>query len=131
MTKDDDFPTIPGYVPIKEAAKILGISNPRMYGYVRDKRITALKAGRTLMIPMNELENFKLNPPGRVRTKAADWRIYNIRSKLHWHGHSGAGATWTAGAADRKTQDDLQQATSYIPRFPPSFYLQKRYCLLQ
>ncbi len=82
MTKDDDFPTIPGYVSIKEAAKILGISNPRMYGYVREKRIPARKAGRTLMIPLDKLEHFKLNPPGRVRTKAADWRVYNSRSKL-------------------------------------------------
>jgi excisionase family DNA binding protein len=63
MTKDDDFPAIPGYVPIKEAAKLLGISNPRMYGYVREKRIPARKAGRTLMIPLEELEHFKLNPP--------------------------------------------------------------------
>jgi excisionase family DNA binding protein len=47
MTKDDDFPAIPGCVPIKEAAKLLGISNPRMYGYVREKRIPARKAGRT------------------------------------------------------------------------------------
>lgn len=82
MTRDDDFPAIPGYVPIKEAAKLLGISDPRMYGYVRDKRIPALKAGRTLMIPTEEIDRFKLNPPGRVRTKAPDWRVYNRRSKL-------------------------------------------------
>ena len=82
MTRDDDFPDIPGYVPIKEAARLLGISDPRMYGYVRDKRIPALKAGRTLMIPTEEIERFKLNPPGRVRTKAPDWRVYNPRSKL-------------------------------------------------
>jgi excisionase family DNA binding protein len=82
MTRDDDFPEIPGYVPIKEAAKLLGISNPRMYGYVRDKRIPALKAGRTLMIPTEEIVRFRLNPPGRVRTKAPDWRVYNPRSKL-------------------------------------------------
>ncbi len=82
MTRDDDFPDIPGYVPIKEAARLLGISDPRMYGYVREKRIPALKAGRTLMIPTEEIDRFKLNPPGRVRTKAPDWRVYNPRSKL-------------------------------------------------
>jgi hypothetical protein len=73
---------VPGYVPIKEVAKLVGISNPRMNGDVREKRIPAQKAGRTLMIPLDELEHFKLNPPGRVRTKAADWRVYNSRSKL-------------------------------------------------
>ena len=34
------------------------------------------------MIPLDELEHFKLNAPGRVRTKATDWRVYNCRSKL-------------------------------------------------
>src|SRR5260370_10792367 len=77
MTRDDDFPEIPGYVPIKEAAKLLGISNPRMYGYVRDKRIPARKAGRTLMIPVEGIEHFKLNPPGRVRTKPPNWPAHH------------------------------------------------------
>ena len=82
MTRDDDFPDIPGYVPIKEAAKLLGISDPRMYGYVRDKRIPALKAGRTLMIPTEEIERFKLNPPGRTRTGRPSWRVHNPRSTM-------------------------------------------------
>ena len=82
MRHEDDFPTIPGYVSIKEAAKQLGISNPRMYGYVREKRIPALKAGKTLMISVEEIERFKLHPPGRARTKAPPWRVYNDRNKL-------------------------------------------------
>ncbi len=82
MNTGDDFPDIPGYLPIKEAAKRLGISCPRMYSYVREKRIAAQKAGRTLMIPLEAIEQFKLNPPGRVRTTAPDWRVFNVRSKL-------------------------------------------------
>jgi excisionase family DNA binding protein len=82
MTREEEFPAIPGYVSIKEAAKLLGISNPRMYGYVRDKRITALKAGKTLMIPLEAIEQFKLNPPGRLRSKSPEWRVYNVRNKL-------------------------------------------------
>ena len=34
------------------------------------------------MIPVGDIEHFKLNPPGRVRTKAPNWRVYNDRSRL-------------------------------------------------
>ncbi len=82
IREEEDFPAIPGYVSIKEAAKLIGISTPRMYGYVREKRISALKAGKTLMIPVEAVEQFQLNPPGRLRLKSPDWRVYNVRTKL-------------------------------------------------
>ena len=82
MVQEEDFPAIPGYLSIKEAAERIGISTPRMYGYVREKRISALKAGKTLMIPVEAVEQFQLNPPGRLRSKSPDWRIYNVRTKL-------------------------------------------------
>ena len=82
MKTDGDFPNIPGYLPIKEAAKRLGISRPRLYNYVKEKRIGAEKAGRTIMIPLEEIERFKLNPPGRARTTVPEWRVFNARSKL-------------------------------------------------
>jgi hypothetical protein len=34
------------------------------------------------MIPIHAVEEFKHNPPGRVRKHPPDWRVYNSRSKL-------------------------------------------------
>ncbi len=82
MTRDDELQGIPGYVSIKEAAKLLGISEPRMYGYVRKKRIPSRRFNNTIAINPEDIEHFKLNPPGRSYKKAPDWRTYNTRSKL-------------------------------------------------
>jgi quinol monooxygenase YgiN len=34
------------------------------------------------MIPINAVEEFKRNPPGRVREKAPAWRVYDNRIRL-------------------------------------------------
>lgn len=76
MVKDDDIPDIPGYVSVKEAAKLLGVSASRMYEYVRERRLPLQKAGKTYMIRRESLEEFKPNPTGRTRTKPPEWRVY-------------------------------------------------------
>lgn len=82
MAIDNETSTIPGYVSSKQAATMLGISKHRLYQYVKAKRLHVVRVGKAFMVPLEELEQFKLNPPGRVRTRSPDWRVYNIRSKL-------------------------------------------------
>ncbi|QBD79658.1 DNA-binding protein [Ktedonosporobacter rubrisoli] len=82
MESDNEFLPIPGYVSIKEAAKIVGISLSRMYEHVRKRHIPARKAGNTRMIAEEDLERFRLNPPGRLRVKPPTWRAYNARNKV-------------------------------------------------
>lgn len=76
MIKDEDIPDIPGYVSVKEAAKLLGVSVSRMYEYVRERRLPLRKAGKTYMIHRDSLDEFKPNPTGRLRTKPPEWRVY-------------------------------------------------------
>ncbi|MFL5692239.1 MAG: helix-turn-helix domain-containing protein, partial [Ktedonobacteraceae bacterium] len=40
-----DIPNLPGYVSIKEAADILGVSDKRVYQYVRAGRLHAQRIG--------------------------------------------------------------------------------------
>jgi Helix-turn-helix domain len=70
-----DHPSIPGYVSIKEAAKILGISEKTVYFYVEKGRLPARWAADVLMLPLEEVNNFKLNPSGRPRKNTPPWRI--------------------------------------------------------
>jgi excisionase family DNA binding protein len=82
MAINNETSTIPGYVSSKQAASMLGISKHRLYQYVKAKRLHVVRVGKAFMVPVEEIEQFKLHPPGRARTKAPDWRVYNIRSKL-------------------------------------------------
>jgi len=75
MHNENDRSNIPGYVSIKEAAKILGISANRVYTYVEEGRLPSAKAAHVIMIPLKAVEDFKPHLSGRPRTSVPFWRI--------------------------------------------------------
>ncbi len=82
MAEEKMYLHIPGHVPVKEAADMLGISEDRILQHIKSRRLPARKVDGRYMIVKEAVEQFKLNPPGRMRTKAPSWRVYNARSKL-------------------------------------------------
>lgn len=82
MIDSVDIPNLPGYVSIREAADILGVSDKRVYQYVRAGRLPALRVGNILILPEREVRRFKPGPSGRVRAKAPSWRAYRSRAGL-------------------------------------------------
>ena len=75
MNEDDDRPKLPGYVTIKEAAKILNLSDKRVYDYVADGRLPSVWASHVIMIPLEEVKNFRPNISGRPRRSIPQWHI--------------------------------------------------------
>ena len=75
MNNENDRANIPGYVSIKEAARILGISANRVYAYVEEGRLPSAKAAHVIMIPLQAVEDFKPQLSGRPRTSVPLWRI--------------------------------------------------------
>jgi excisionase family DNA binding protein len=82
MNKSIDIPNLPGYISIKEAADLLGVSDKRVYQYVRAGRLPAQRVGHILILPTEAVTQFKPSPSGRVRTKAPSWRTYRSRGTL-------------------------------------------------
>jgi excisionase family DNA binding protein len=70
-----DHPNIPGYVSVKEAAKILGISLRSVYDYVEEGRLPSARLADVIAIPVDELMKFKREPSGRPRINTPLWRI--------------------------------------------------------
>jgi excisionase family DNA binding protein len=68
-------PSLPGYVSVKEAAKILGISDKRIYEYVNEGRLPSMWAADVIMIPLDEIQKFKRRTSGRPRRNVPVWRI--------------------------------------------------------
>ncbi len=75
MHVNDSNTSVPGYVSIKEAAEILGLSPSRIYEYVEDGRLTSVRAAHVILIPVEEVRNFKPNIAGRPRKSVLRWRI--------------------------------------------------------
>jgi excisionase family DNA binding protein len=74
--RNDNNPTrVPGYVSIKEAAQLLGLSPSRVYEYVEDGRLSSVRAAHIILIPEKEIEDFKPSISGRPRKSVPRWRI--------------------------------------------------------
>ena len=69
-----DLPVMPEYVSIKEAAKMLGVSDKRVYAYIEDGRLPAVRAAHVIMIPIEEVKKFKPKISGRPRKNTPAWR---------------------------------------------------------
>lgn len=69
-----DLPSMPEYVSIKEAAKMLGVSDKRVYAYIEDGRLPAVRAAHVIMIPIEEVKKFKPKILGRPRKNTPAWR---------------------------------------------------------
>ncbi|GCF10541.1 helix-turn-helix domain-containing protein [Dictyobacter arantiisoli] len=69
------LPHIPGYVDIKEAAKILGVAESSIYRYVQSGRLSGYQAGHNIVIELESLKQFKPKNTGRPRTNIPLWRI--------------------------------------------------------
>ena len=82
MASDKEYLRIAGHVPVKEAAEMLGVSEDRVLQHIKAKRLPGRMVLGRYMIPLEAVEQFKLNPPGRLRTRAPAWRVYHARSKL-------------------------------------------------
>ncbi len=75
MNEYTDRPNLPGYVSIKEAAKLLGVSDKRVYEYVDEGRLPSTWAADVIMIPLAEVKEFKRRSSGRPRKSVPSWRI--------------------------------------------------------
>ncbi len=75
MHVNDSQAGVPGYVSIKEAAQMLGLSPSRVYEYVEDGRLSSVRAAHVILIPLGEVKSFKPNIAGRPRKSVLRWRI--------------------------------------------------------
>ena len=71
----DEFPSLPGYVSVKEAAQQLGISERRVYFYIETKRLPAVRAADVLLVSMTDLRAFQRQHAGRPRQHTPPWRL--------------------------------------------------------
>ncbi|MBE3561218.1 MAG: helix-turn-helix domain-containing protein [Ktedonobacteraceae bacterium] len=74
MKDNLDLPDLPGYVSIKEAAKLLGVRDRTVYEYVEEGRLPGVRAANVIMISIKDVAEFKRNAAGRPRKTNPPWR---------------------------------------------------------
>lgn len=68
-----EVPELSGYVSVKEAAKELGISSKRVYTYIEQGRLRAVRVGGSLAVLQEDVESFQPNITGRPRKGSPLW----------------------------------------------------------
>jgi excisionase family DNA binding protein len=67
--------SVPGYLTVKQAAEMLGLSPSRVYEYVEGGRLSSVRAANVILIPASEIEHFQPKIAGRPRKSLSRWRI--------------------------------------------------------
>jgi len=66
---------IPGYVSVKEAAEMLGLSPRTVYDYIEEGRLPSARLADVIAISTEEIRKFKRDPVGRPRKNTPLWHI--------------------------------------------------------
>ncbi|GHO96264.1 hypothetical protein KSF_063120 [Reticulibacter mediterranei] len=82
MRESLDLPNIAEYVTIKEAAKMLGVSDKRVYAYIEEGRLPAVRAAHVIMISVEDVKKFKPKISGRPRKNTPAWRASPVDNRL-------------------------------------------------
>lgn len=75
MENTDHIQELSGYISVKDAAQVLGISTRRLYRHIENERLRAVRIANILVIPKEELERIRYGITGRPRQNTPAWRI--------------------------------------------------------
>lgn len=115
MAEEKEYLRIPGHVPVKEAAAMLGLSEERVLQHIRARHLPSRKVDGRYMIPVQAVEEFHRKPHGRIRTNPALWRTYRAGAKVHSMQIEVQLQPGRAQALQERLQTTLQQQQHLFP----------------
>ena len=71
MAEEKEYLRIPGHMPVKEAAAILGLSEERVLQHIRARHLPSRKIDGRYMIPVAEFAGLRDGEKARYVTKRA------------------------------------------------------------
>ena len=66
---------VPGYLSVKEAAQLIGVSHRTLYGYVKAGKLKASCIGSTIVVDAQAIHEYHRRAPGRLRTRIPPWHV--------------------------------------------------------
>lgn len=74
MREDSEIPPLEGFLTVKNAAKLLGLSERMVHTYIQDGRLVAKRIGNIMAIAEDDFLKFQRAKKGRPRTRLPVWR---------------------------------------------------------
>ena len=66
---------VAGYLSIREAARMLGVSERSVYGYLQSGKLAGGKIGDLIVVSAEALADFERRASGRIRRTTPRWHI--------------------------------------------------------
>ncbi len=66
---------VPGYLSVKEAAHLMGLSNRTVYGLVATGKLQASRIGSVIVVEEESVHRYQRRAPGRLRTRIPPWHM--------------------------------------------------------
>lgn len=60
---------------IKDAARVLGVSERSVYGYIEDGSLSGFRARKVTVLRREDVLNYRRKAPGRVRVHTPPWHV--------------------------------------------------------
>ncbi|HEY0753544.1 MAG TPA: helix-turn-helix domain-containing protein [Ktedonobacteraceae bacterium] len=65
---------LPVYLSVREAARVLGVSERSVYGYIETGKLPGARLGNVIVVTADAVYTYQRRAPGRVRTTTPPWR---------------------------------------------------------
>ncbi len=65
----------PGYLSVREAARIIGVSTRSVYNYIESGKLPVVHIGHLTVIEAERVHNYKRQAPGRLRLNTPRWHM--------------------------------------------------------
>lgn len=75
MKKHSECPHVPGYLSVKEAANLIGVSERTVYGYIETGKLPSAHIGSMTVVDAASAHSFQRRAPGRLRTHTPPWHM--------------------------------------------------------
>ncbi len=66
---------VPGYLSVREAARIMGVSERSVYGYIESGKLPGARVGNIIVVIADAVYTYERKAPGRIRTTTPPWHM--------------------------------------------------------
>lgn len=71
---------VPGYLSVREAASIMGVSERSVYGYIEAGKLPGARIGNIIVVISEYVYTYERRAPGRTRTTTPPWHMPPLKN---------------------------------------------------
>jgi excisionase family DNA binding protein len=71
---------VPGYLSVREAARVMGVSERSVYGYIEGGKLPGARIGNIIVVVAEYVYSYERKAPGRARILTPPWHVPPLKN---------------------------------------------------